>query len=697
MNRKLLNGFLVVAVAAVGVGTFTSCKDDDFRSNTLLTETSLQAQIDAIRGVSNEQFQIDLEKWLNDWTANIQGSGFEDYADMVQAATAMDKVYQEIMSGNISPETEPYITHLYNWMFENIIQKSDWYQLIQQLAEHLEKVDMRASSVEISEVSNPVFGSVNLPLDIKSTILATYVYGGPTYTFPNQFSSHVNGSSPAGATLASNIATIIDGLKPEGSVELKTGLFTDAKDFGNMGGAVVTINPGANDYTSEDYTVELVNSKGEVAFTNDENAEKVGQLTVTEYDDVIYFGGSRADETPGAPGVYALNINATEDSYDQFRIDFEDKAALKDAVKNVWHEKGLSSVAELSKVIYDNINDKLPAYAVKVSWNEGDEENPAMNCVYSSFDLAAAVVHPLSYGTELSAVIPGDKHLPVVHNTLKEYLQKLQNKLHIDFQIDMIGEVSVDFQVKVDNGYVYFQVYDKDGNLVDADPIKIEYDENGIDVSDYNLNALLDAVLQAMSMEEESSLNNKMIADLNESLTKINDEIAKLNDRANDYLDRLMKDNKLRYAQKLVDIYNRIANKANDFLDNPNHYLQIVMGYYQEEDGVHFMSNDIKMPKTFYAKNGDVDLLATSYNGDIAVPSFKKYIAITGVVEGNTISESGLAALNSAAGLNKVFSGHEVKVKMNVAGLVGKTVRLTYLSVDYRGECSMEHYYVTVK
>ena len=122
---------------------------------------------------------------------------------------------------------------------------------------------------------------------------------------------------------------------------------------------------------------------------------------------------------------------------------------------------------------------------------------------------------------------------------------------------------------------------------------------------------------------------------------------------------------------------------------------------YSTGDGAHHMSTDPYMPVRVYKNQGDaVALYATSYTADLLVPSFKKYVAITGVVDpvkhDIDMNAPQLIELNKAANLNQVFDGKQQKVVVKYSELPEGTYRLTYISVDYRGISTMQNYFLKV-
>ena len=825
MNRKLLNGMLVLAVAAGGVGTFTSCKDENFTNNEVLLEQELlKKQIDALRGVTDTEFRNNLEKWLNNWTSDLSGvNGFKDYSELVASANTMYDLYRTIVNmpegATLPASLQGFAGVLYQWMFDNKIQGSDWYKLIYTLdgnvkeiqsqivamggeisgikgqiatiqgqmetlqsqikavktdlenlsgevtalkaeleakyneltaqynalsakydelvkkdAEQDAEIDniydllgdlqaqidalgwvdqhygFRASSVEINTVYNPVFGSINLPIGISSTILGTYKYLSQegALNFPAGIAENIGVLSEFSISKDLSVIQIINELSSGNSYSAPAGVdFTGAEDFGNMGGAVLNINPMGNNYKDmSQYKIELVKSNGDVVMSTED-----GTLELDDFNDVIYFGGTRASGKT-ATGLYKLNANATANNYKDMEFDLE-KTELKDALKQAIDDKSISSMAHLGEMVLKSVNNKLPAYAVKVSWNDNAYDTNAgfnENAVLSKFDIASVVLHPLSYNLNIGQFIPDGAADKIPHiNPLAEYLDKLKNKINITIDIDEPTIDPVDFDIKLmvdfesgENGIAYVVAYDTEGNLL----AKVPYSTTGISTNPNDLQGLVNAILEAVAAQINQGLDETVNAQVVEQLTSafedinnsIKEQLEAQVGRLTDLINRIEESNKLTYAQKLVDVYNKLADKARDFLKDPEHYLQVMMAY-SAGDGAHHLSTDPIMGTPVNISNGEaIELITSSYTGDILVPSFKKYVAITGIVGKNgMISTNGLDVLNRTAGLNQVYEGSHQRVAMKVDHLIKNTTyRLTYVSLDYRGMCSMNNYYIYI-
>ena len=688
MNRKLLNGFLVLAVAAGGVGTFTSCKDEEFRSKTEMDYESLQAQMDAIRKITDSQFKANLEAWLNSWTASASSNGFNSYDEMVQASNAMYMVYQSILSDTLSPDAQKYVQALYNWMFKDAdINKNDWYDMILALA------NKRASSVEINQTINPVFGSINLPIGLKTTVLASYLYEGTSaaeYMFPTQVwgstGSHLALDFDQKEANLKALATIKN-LAAGKEIELKNGNYTMSSVYGDLGAVYANINPSSIDF-SETKNVQLVNSRDEVVLD-----AANGDLVVENNTDLLSFGYSRGDQT----GVYKVNANVSSD-FSGVVVDLEKETGYMVDIKNAIDDFSLSNVAYLGEMLYKRMNNVLPAYALKVWWEEpvmgeSDYNGTVVNSVRSAYDIAAAVIRPLSYDTPISEAFGNagllNKHLPVF-SPLKEYLEKIGNKLTLNLQMDGIDEIEFNLKVDVKDGYVYAE--DADGNMV----VVGTYNADGITADQEALNDLVNAILAGANLELETSVNKDLVAQFNKAIKNINDNLGQFNAKVGDFI-KFVEDSKLYdYATRLLDIYNGIAGHINKVLSNPDHYLQVVMLYSDGKAHYHILSTDPNSPTVVDPKDaGDaIELLAASYTADLAVPSYAKYVAITAVdgVEAS-ISDN----VKGGSNLNTVFPGQVHRVPVKVSNFSGKTLTITYVSVDYHGVCSMQNYYVKVK
>ena len=599
MNRKLLNGLLVVAFAAGGVVTFTSCKDEDYLNKVVIEEE-------------------------------------EQLAEEV-TAVAIDRTY------------------------------------------------------------NPVLGSINLPFNVNSNVLATYVVqGAKTFDFPTGGYPEIAPASPLPEDDAEEFFNIIEKLQPE-TVEVKNGNYTSLSNFGQMGSIYAVVNPTSVDLllNKKNYKAELVKSDGTVVYTfaQAEDPQEGEEASSTPLDpgeifyntDVFTFGVTRSTAAKNN-GVYKFNV-AANSNFQYFETDdlIDYLSDVKEAIK----DKSASNIAKLGEVLYKSLNNKVEALALKVSWNEDlSAETPVWNSALSSFQIAPAIIHPVSYGLPISDVL-GDltnKRLPMF-SPLEDYLTKIQNKLTIDYKDIQGVDANIEFKVFIEGGYVWFVYENSDGTQTTS---KFEYTASGITASDADLQSFVQAIVDA----NNAAYSGTLVKELNDAIMNINEQmksyISKIDD-INNYIDKIKDDKKVDYVDKLIELYNKIAGKINNVIANPDHYLQVAAIYSDDNGYYHHLSTDPKCPTTV---DTGIDIIASSYTGDLVVPSYLKYVAIT-QVNGDDATQ----ANNTAAGAfaNTVYPGHQFRFPLNLSSFSGKTLTITYMSVDYHGAISMQNYYVKVQ
>ena len=117
------------------------------------------------------------------------------------------------------------------------------------------------------------------------------------------------------------------------------------------------------------------------------------------------------------------------------------------------------------------------------------------------------------------------------------------------------------------------------------------------------------------------------------------------------------------------------------------------------EKGFAMLSQVESMPTVLEAANCVV--IPTSYTGELLVPAFKKYVAVTNVFDGDESAQDGcadcIAALEAAnsGDLNKVLEGSTRTIEFK--GQSGYIYEITYSAVDYDGFISNSKYYITIK
>lgn len=583
----------------------------------------------------------------------------------------------------------------------------------------------------VERTYNPVFGTINLPMGLESNMLINYYFKPvKTVSFPD---------AAGGSEYAENSVLKQHIFIPAASNK-------DAFDFSKttletLGNLYMTINP--IERNNDGLTFQLVQSNGDALPVD---------FTANSCDEVLTFGYTRGDEPTG---FYKSEIAPEKDGDEaliaatELTIDDNLKTAFKDAVKN----HGKQDFFQLAKALYEQFDGIVPAYAAKVSWEEpvvsgvevntGSEiaaETTETKSVISGYDLAAASFRPLSYSTGFD--LGTSRELPTfgsLQNAVNRAFDALGNKLQLNLKIDdsniginvddltiEIGETSI----KINLGGM--PVVDKDklgklelkdgkwldekgvdqtshvvGILADNANIVLGYNPDTNTVSDLNataLNELIDTIIGSMNdklvgtdakpglaVELNKQLKD-MVTDINNQLgsvqAKIDNTVADIRKKVNDALAGRAG----QAAQSLVNLYNRFANKFNEVVKNPNAYLQVVAGYETQEGEMHHLSTVANDPTVM--GEGVAKLFLTSYNAELIVPSYKKYVSINKV--GATTADEALCT-KAGEDFNKILNGRQQLVALDTKALGKGDYQIFYQSLDFRGYTSTKVYYIRVK
>lgn len=662
MNRKLVNGLLLLSIATVGCGTFTSCKDTDddvkaeYNKELASVYKDLLDKIDAIKSCgcpANVATSLDqIAQWLG--AQYDQTTGQFTFPN-----TFNDKVLAEL---------------------EKALDTKDLAKVIPALANVQAQLNKQITSMELNQTYNPVFGTLNLPIGLQTNVLAGY-YGisDRAFKFPtfsnNDMMPEVGLSEEEYAQVYQIVSAA--NLTPKnGQVSIPAGdVYMDLSDNneGILGNAYLTINP-VNTQTVP--TLELIKSTGEVVpvtlITNPSNDELKFGYTRSEFNNGLYK--AQATIAPENVGKIAVTLKP------------EFKSAVIDILKN----PGKATLTKLGGALLDQMNGILPAYGFKAAydansfaytvdeegnWTLAPAENPLTNYIVSKYELAATTIHPLGYSSLMD--ITTSKRLPTF-SPISEALDNVFENIKNDAQFNFAENIEWNFdeskmQITIDLSNVDGLIFDKD-----ADPILVLGYKNGqVTPEDGNAAAL-------------NPLVDELIYQVNEQLKKIQGNInTKVEDIINSIQDQLA--GKVSTAQKLLDKYNALANKINAYLADPHGHMQVAMAYEGSDGALHMLSTSKAAPSRFSASAGGdaIKLLATSYTGDIAAPSYKKYVAVVEAPNGN------IAAVNDkSSSLNKVLSGRQHIVDMT--GFQKGNYTIVYSSVDYRGNTSTRLYYLEV-
>lgn len=542
-------------------------------------------------------------------------------------------------------------------------------------------------SIELNGTTNPVFGYMALPFDVTSNMLLAY-YGKNSLPieFPTANNSLlVNGSAQLSAAEAARI-NIGAFTKAGGSVLVG--------ENAGAGKIYFFINPGEVDI-NETYQFSLVNSIGEAC--------PIELDTVVPSEEVLYAGINRAPGKDKSPySFYEAPALLPEDNCEEANFNLNTEA-LKQNAKEFYHllkrEPNNASFTNLAASLLGVLSRPTQLYALKVEWPDtlGD-----MHSCKSAAKITANSLKPLSYAALQDVNFP---NFPLLRP-----FDELPN-----FQIN-VGDL--DFSLNVGAANITLEAINfnslSDVNISVNVP-EIDY-STGMWTGNYttetvpldNLEDWLNDNFNAGIANWEASVNNavnSLISQINNQVsTQVNGMLSPIEgviDQANGMITNLIgKGNTaISYYNRFVTKANAAITRINNKLTSPNQFLQVTM-LYEGNGEFHFLSNSRVAPSVFNCSGstGAIVLYPTSFNAEIIVPAYKKFVAVTNVWDNTTgaeVASKVTAANTNNANFNTVLEGNRYGVAFQAEK--GYTYEIFYSALDFSGKISQRKYYVTVK
>lgn len=589
----------------------------------------------------------------------------------------------------------------------------------------------RISGIVLQATKSPVVGYLNIPMGIKSNVLAAY-YGeamNDVY-FPTIRTTNLISGEAFTEEEAALLGFSEELLAGEGEV-----LIDDAE--GNAGTLYVTINPAEVDLTGVEFS--LVNSRDEVSYVT------LGEFNKSE--EKLTFGYTRA-----AQGFYETKatITAENAANAKIRVEYDDvqelASELKSSVENL--NVNFTGIATSLQAI---VNDVADATALKASWE--DKMKPYTHNVYSEFALAAMTVKPLSFQFMQNFEMKNFPGITRVSNFINNAIDKINialptfdmdftapeiKKIQIkDFDelgVNCIIETTVQYElnmtvpvedvvigeqtVVVPGQTISVPVAEQKGYgeingekvevIVPATTVDVvvngttvKVDEQVITINDVVVNKTLEIPVKYDMTDIIKDLYgnvtepiedvNAMLGDLEDFMDDVNKMLEQL-DAIND-IEQSITDAKNDIKKELNGYLERLNNKLCGAINSVHDRLQPNM-LLKTEDGFAMLSQVENKPTVIEAAN--CVLVPTTYTGELLVPAFKKYVAVVNVkdAEGNDVTSAEIANVNTGK-LNTVLAGSTTDVEF--AGKSGYTYEIVYSALDYSGKYSNVRYYVTVK
>lgn len=549
------------------------------------------------------------------------------------------------------------------------------------------------SGIILNKTMNPVFGSINLPVDGRTTILANY--HGYTTDQGVQFPAFSEGyyASSVDFNRVKNDIEILKNVK--GAIN-KSGaqvlLTKDGKE-GNAGTLYLTINPTNRDFSGTEFV--LINSK------NEESPVKLSDIRKSDH--LINFGWNRARQTgdQSENGFYeaqaTIDNAALLNARTHLKLDIQSMKNVVNDVKN-WRD-GISAT-NIATAIYANVNDVLEADALKATWTD-DVSGEEMSVV-SQYSIAATTVKPLGYGF-MKDVTYNDQLLgietfadqifnkfdnmlkPLVdrYNTLVNYILELKYK---DYDpetktltiVALLPAGTFDEDIKV--------VWNSDHTKCDT-----VWTKNADGTFDVNIRiSAMDELMQTLYRMYDNDWD-KVKENIDNWKSKLDTMFLEIKEDLLGKLDSVT----LKETMGITKLYDYIEllNKHFRRWLVPNKYMQPMLIAHNDQ-GYTRLSRVKRAPSVLNSTT--FSLRPTTFNVEVLSPAYKKIIVATDVYDQNgKTNEAARSAFNEQENVNQVIDGEWQKFDVNIEK--GYTYEILYMALDYSGEIAARKYYVKVK
>jgi polyhydroxyalkanoate synthesis regulator phasin len=536
--------------------------------------------------------------------------------------------------------------------------------------------EKRISSLLVQGAKTPAFGSFSLPVGIRSNLLMAY-YGefDAVIEFPTTATKHLI----SGDIQISDAEKALLGFASE-NYSAGT-VINDVND--NAGKLYLTVNPN-NVALDNTYEFKIVNSLGQ------ESKAVLGNLRPST--DKLTFGYSTkagVDAADTENGFYEADVKINAADVDALKPSI-DKEALKTIAKDLKNFKSGVNLSNITQSVLTAFNEVLDANAIQVTWSD----SLGTHQVRSGYDLAIAAVKPLSYHTSISGFLPAKLPVDPIGDLLAS-IKKPKFTLNVG-TLDLSGH-SITFTdityTPSCESVINAQVKDTTGVVIGTASVRISDLQNDI-------NNLVTDVNGSVNGAETQ------IAALIDSIeAQVNNILTPLEAQVEDNIGEIIDDIKTQVGSSaMVSRVNSLINRINGIIDNADNLFDITLLYYGKDKQYHPASANAGVPSPF---NGvaTYTLYPTSFNAELLAPAYKKFIAVTDVINnvsgvsaklGDTGCKDILQGTNSSADFNTVLEGNVASVEFKPT-TAGYTYEILYSAIDYQGWISTRRFYVTVK
>lgn len=522
---------------------------------------------------------------------------------------------------------------------------------------------------------NPVLGYFNTPFGINQYMLAAY-YGKADngIEFPARDAKYYLEASDIDVWTPRSFEVMgisslkdIQGYFTKGDERFVADVNGDVT--GNAGTIYVTVNPSSVNFTGQVMSLES-SAKNESPITLSPLEPSNAELNMGVFRD------TRSVEN----GFYQAKATLKAEDIDKAKVTVDFKG-IEDAIKLVLKERTRISVAEAAGKVMTSLQNDIPAYGLKASWTDADEQ---AHDIFSQYNLATVAIKPLSFAfmkdKTFNHVEGFGRTRSVIARVIAQLEVKVPNFPAYEFQfkdVDFGKDITVD-----ENGRILVKVTGVlNGKTASGETVTVDcaIDDVYGDATE-TIKELVDAINANYGAGSEA--NQKMAEFFNEVYATNNFQTYVEDAKASAYA--------------AIDKYwTRIENHILRVMNNAHRSLYITM-FGLQDNKVALLSGDVVMPTK--AANGELTLVPTTYSMQYFAPIYKKFVAVTNVYDAKTKAEldvaeakSLAAAANGGENMFKVVDGMQ---NCTLKGEAGKIYELTYTAVDYLGVVMIKKFYV---
>ena len=569
------------------------------------------------------------------------------------------------------------------------------------------------TGIEINGTYNPLFGGFNLPIDVRSNVLVAFHgllddYGVrfPTtnaayYALPELEQYDIITEKDLEMLGVEDLSEV------KGYVKLNGNRYITNRDDaeGNAGKVYLTINPTDRDFTGTEFT--LIDSRNNTSVVTLSDLKKSDKLI-----DFGYTRGGVADQSPN--GFYEAKATfKAEDLEKGNRLDF-DLTNIKEIAQDLKNWEGDNNLTRIMTVIYQNLNNVLPANAVKATWTD----DFGTKSVVSQYSIAATSIKPLSFAFAKDISYDRMPGLDRAEGFIEGLIDKIFAAMpdlsfiwdHFDIEKIELDELTGDLTAK-------FHVYLGSRKIVSSGPKSVT-----ISLPSYTLRGSNGKKVTIIPKKPEITVtitdnDAEIIVEYNieaeleymgeyctEPVENIKAQIADFLDDVNKFIDSIQGFTFTNVATEITSAINEYVEKITKnlwrFL-HPNSLIQPTMLLKNTNTGNYsLMSSSSKVPSKITTTN--FLLIPTTYTAEMLSPAYKKFVAVTNVFKGGVSAQDGdadcksvLDKANAQSRINEVIEGGFDDF-IRFEGQNGYTYEFLYTAVDYSGKVFANKYYVKV-